>query len=253
MTYVRTLEDFTPPVREDNIPFTIAVIQESASDTGPWATIDTIPLDPIDTDPAHPQTRSFTTSLATLDPVAWYRVQWQDANAAEFNSDPVYFPATPGAYTTPHELRTELTVDATVLTDEDANQLIATAEDLIDEDLGARPVDIVTGRKVIRDQVEVWQWTKLARATVKLAALLYRKPDLLAQRYTSVRGPDFAFSGPVGSRFGDEVDAPLNQSGLRRLTTTVAGRADRPPWYGFVVNDTSWDYDPPPLPRQSTP
>lgn len=140
-------------------------------------------------------------------------------------------------YCTAQDLRDKLGLDTTALSDAAAAAFIETAEDLIDEDLGARPIDETTGRKVVISDIETWQATKLKRATVNLAALLHAKPDLTDPgKYTEITGPDFSFKGPVGSRFGDTVDAPLNQSGLRRLTTTVGGGRARPPWYSFSYN-----------------
>lgn len=145
-------------------------------------------------------------------------------------------------YCTAEELRTELGVEQATLPDPAAISLIETAEDIIDEDLGIGAVDDTTGRRIIQASVEAWQFTKLKRATVKLAAFLHRNPGVLTQsRYRRVSGPDFSFSEPIGSLFGLEVELPLNQSGLRRLTTTLDGRPARPPWRDFIVNDSSFD------------
>jgi hypothetical protein len=104
----------------------------------------------------------------------------------------------------------------------DATKIIENAEDLIDELLGGWPIDKTTGRKIVQAQVEAWQWTKLGRATLKLAVALYKEPDLARRnRWASEKGPDFAVSGPIGGAIATEVLAPLNQSGLRR----IAGRA----------------------------
>lgn len=122
-------------------------------------------------------------------------------------------------YTTANALRTELGVDNTVLSDGDAAKLIESAEDLIDELVGNWPVDTTTGRKIVQAQIDAWQWSKLGRATLKLAAALYRDPDLArGQRYRSQSGPDFSVSGPVGGAIAHDVLTPLNQSGLRILT-----------------------------------
>lgn len=96
MPYTRSFEDFSPPRRFDGQPFTIARIQESAGSGGPWATIASIPLDPLDADPANPLSREFTTDGATLES-GWYRIEWVDASDAVFDSAPVYFPTPAGA------------------------------------------------------------------------------------------------------------------------------------------------------------
>lgn len=124
------------------------------------------------------------------------------------------------------------------MADADALALIENAEDQVDELLGARAVDETTGRKVVQGDVETWRWTKLKRATLKLAVRLYADPKLAdGERWASVSGPDFSVSDAVGQRFGRDVEAALNQSGLRRLTTVLGSKADRPPWYSFSYND----------------
>lgn len=119
-------------------------------------------------------------------------------------------------YTTAANLNTELD---TTLDGARAVALIQDAEDLIDELLGFWPIDEDTGRKIVEDQVEAWQWEKLGRATLKLAAKLYRQPELVdGLQYKSISGPDFSFSGPVGSALGRQIIGLLNDSDLRRLT-----------------------------------
>jgi hypothetical protein len=160
------------------------------------------------------------------------------------------------SYTTPDALRAELVVDSTVLPDARAVVIIENAEDLVDEELGVWPVDSVTGRKILQSYCEAWQWTKLGRATTKLAARLYNDPKIVDQAYRKLSGPDFAHEDPLGSVLGDDVAALLTQSGLRRLTTQInqgSGRGGRPPWYSFSYNDTSWDVDPGPIFRGGNP
>lgn len=102
---------------------------------------------------------------------------------------------------------------------------IENAEDVIDDLLGRPTSDpATTGRKVVQTDVEAWQWAKLKRATVKLAAALWANPNLVGgRRWKSESGPDFSFSGPQGSQVGTQVLALLNASGLRNL----ASRATR--------------------------
>jgi hypothetical protein len=96
VTFVRSFEGFRPPPRfePEADPFTKAKIEESDARTGTYALIETIPLSPVDADPAKPATRSFTTDKATLDP-AWYRITWEDASADTFVGTPIYFPLEP--------------------------------------------------------------------------------------------------------------------------------------------------------------
>jgi hypothetical protein len=91
MAYVVTLEGFTPSPRYPPLatPWTEALIQESATETGTFATVDTVTLSPVDTDPTHPQERNFTTTAATL-PAGWYRVVFRDAAANQETAGPVF-------------------------------------------------------------------------------------------------------------------------------------------------------------------
>jgi hypothetical protein len=107
MSFVVTLEDFTPIARFDSFPWTHARIQEAPTILGPWTTLETKTLSPVDSNPATPATRDFTTSLATLgDGVGWYRVVWVDAANATSTSDAVG----PSDYPTTEELVGESSV-----------------------------------------------------------------------------------------------------------------------------------------------
>jgi hypothetical protein len=88
MPLTRSFEGFTPPRRYDGQAFTQALVRESATPAGTYATIDTITLFPLDADPTSPQSRNFTTSNATL-PDGWYIIRWVDAASATFDSDPI--------------------------------------------------------------------------------------------------------------------------------------------------------------------
>lgn len=89
MSHVVTFTDYTPGARADGLPWTHVRFDEAPAATGPWATIDTQALDPVDADPAAPATRALlTTEQATL-PVGWYRLVWVDANGDIQVTDPV--------------------------------------------------------------------------------------------------------------------------------------------------------------------
>lgn len=77
---VVSLFDYTPLPRFDNLPWTIADIQEAVSSDGPWVTLETKALVPLDSNPEHPVPRSFTTELATQPSGLWYRLVFKDAN-----------------------------------------------------------------------------------------------------------------------------------------------------------------------------
>lgn len=124
-------------------------------------------------------------------------------------------------YATPDELRTELRVDEAALSDADAERLIETAEDLIDAEL-SRAIVTTTGRRVAEADVAEWQWAKLSRATVLVAARLYSDPDLAQGRqWQAERGPTFAVSGPIGDELGRQVLALLAATGWKRTSANV--------------------------------
>jgi hypothetical protein len=78
MAEVVTFENFRPPPRYDLLPWTSVEIEESVDVMSGWTQIDTIPLSPVDTDPTHPELRSFTTEHGTAIDY-WYRVTFTDA------------------------------------------------------------------------------------------------------------------------------------------------------------------------------
>lgn len=128
-----------------------------------------------------------------------------------------------GIYATVAELRAEPEVpDAAPPPDADLEAKITQAEEQIDDWLGGWLVNTTgpsSGRKIAQLDVEAWQWAKLRRATIRLAAHLYADPNVLvAAGYQSVSGPDFSKSGPRNARTRiPDVTSPLNASGLRLL------------------------------------
>lgn len=140
-------------------------------------------------------------------------------------------------YTTATAVRTELNVNSTTLPDADAISLIQTAEDLVDELIGARAIDTISGRKVAQADVESWQWTKLGRATTLMAAAIYDDPSLKRGReWYTVSGPDFRVSRPLGSEIPRHVEVVLNQSGLRVPINSVSLAGPRD-WESRVIGN----------------
>jgi hypothetical protein len=88
MTVV-TFVDYVPLPRHDGIPWIQVNIFEAETELGPWVTnIETIPLVPLDADPANPMVRNFTTEEATL-AQGWYMVQFEDATGDTSDTDPL--------------------------------------------------------------------------------------------------------------------------------------------------------------------
>lgn len=82
MTVIVSFDDYTPVIRYDAEPWTSIRIEESDAFAGTYATIDTLTISPVDSDPATPASRSFTTANGT-GPDLWYRVTFIDADGHE--------------------------------------------------------------------------------------------------------------------------------------------------------------------------
>lgn len=80
MSQVVTFESFQPSDRFDNVPWSAAEVYEGATVTGPWVLIDTIALNPVDVDPAHPAFRNLTTSAASETDGLWYQLVFIDGS-----------------------------------------------------------------------------------------------------------------------------------------------------------------------------
>jgi hypothetical protein len=80
MSQVITFEDFQPSPRYDSVPWSEVQISEGTTSAGPWTLIDTLAISPVDSDPALPAFRDFTTANASDDPDLWYRLTFFDAN-----------------------------------------------------------------------------------------------------------------------------------------------------------------------------
>lgn len=93
MSYTHSFVGYTPPVRYDDDPWTSVRIEESTTEAGSYATIDTLALSPVDTDPSQPASRNFTTDNAANEQ-AWFRLVFLDAGGQLAPaSDPVFSPA----------------------------------------------------------------------------------------------------------------------------------------------------------------
>ena len=133
-------------------------------------------------------------------------------------------------YTTADDLRAALgDLPKEVLPDAEAYDLIERAEDLIDERLGNRAIDEETGRKVkLADYAdEPWRADKLAKATLEVAAVIFRDPGVESrQRVRSVSG-DVSTSSPYGPAFGERAQALLTASGFAQPFARVGRRRSR--------------------------
>ena len=141
MPYVVTLQDFRPSPRYDSLPWTQARIEEGATADGPFTTLETIAISPVDADPANPAYRNFTTQLGTA-PDLWYRIVFLDASGDlglptyavqnSTSSRPIYATTT--------ELATRLRVSETVEHAALRNVLEAAADE-IDSEIGTADIN----------------------------------------------------------------------------------------------------------------
>jgi hypothetical protein len=139
-------------------------------------------------------------------------------------------------YLSAGELRTQLGLNVSDLSDSAAEAIIDEAEDHVDSKLGGWPVDPDTGRKIIQTDVETWQWSKLKKATLLIAEQLHGEPGLLSRAaYRRTKGPDFEVEDPLGGGKLARAESVLTDSGLRRLT----GRA-RPGRYTDPDTSPYW-------------
>lgn len=141
MTQVVSFENYTPPARFDTVPWTTVRIEESdtatLSDLTVWTQIDSLALSPVDGDPAVPQSRDFTTTLASDTAALWYRVIFVDG------SGNVSLPSIPAQnsellttpYATVDELARLVKVDAVTRQDALERVLLAASAE-IDAEVG---------------------------------------------------------------------------------------------------------------------
>jgi hypothetical protein len=229
---VLSLTGYRPSPRFDDVAWTEARIEQALLEDGPWTALDTITLDPVDADPTDPAERNFTVEYEVADG-EWFRVVFLDDDANEQPTEPVSTAGPVTVYTTLASAREALGVETSVLSDDALAVLVSTAEDLIDDMLGARVIDIETGRKVDPHSIADWQLVKLSDATNLLAKFLYRNPNWELEQRASSAGSDVPVSGPYGSPF-PRVTALLDASRLRRLTTVANSGVGRrsEPWIG---------------------
>lgn len=151
----------TPPARFDDLAWVDGRIQQADTETGTYALLETVALDPVDTDPSQPATRSFTTELATVG--KWYRIVFadEDGDLSE-PSDPVENASGTAAYATAAELATILKVNETTFSDALERVLLASAGE-INSEIGRS--DLAGWELALAKQVNLERATDHWRAT----------------------------------------------------------------------------------------
>lgn len=126
MSFTHSFIGYKPPVRYDGDPWTQVRIEESATEDGTYAEVETLALSPIDTDPTAPASRSVTTDEASLEQ-GWFRLIFLDAeDQAAPASTPVYSPATSDtvAFATAAQVATRLGRSLTTLEEAQINGVL---------------------------------------------------------------------------------------------------------------------------------
>lgn len=207
MSQVVTFIGYTPPQRFDNVVWTIAIIEEAATADGTWATIDTITLDPVDTDATDPLTRSFTTENGTATGL-WYRITFEDgAGGVSDPSLPVQNVVGQSPFATTDELFRILKI-RTPSTDQ-----IAAAERVLVAAAGEIRSEIDLAADV---ELEAWQISLCAQVNLDRAADLWRHTESIPG-ITGLIG-DEAIGAPPGryswERYAQRLAPVKNQWGL---------------------------------------
>jgi hypothetical protein len=162
MSQVITFTDYTPAARFDSIPWSQVIVEEAATNSGTWATIDTITLSPTDPDPSAPQARNITITNASDTPDLWYRLTFadDDGNTGE-PSTPVQNAAAPTRFVSAAEFAARLGLTLTDAETDRANTLLALASGLIVEatgqDVALVEDDIYTAPSVYGDRLRLPQ------------------------------------------------------------------------------------------------
>jgi hypothetical protein len=87
--FVVSLPLYTPPPRYDGVPWSEVIVQEGATNEGPWTTLatDDIPEGNLDVDPSQPRVLGITIIGATLEN-GWYLVTFADDDGGRRPTNP---------------------------------------------------------------------------------------------------------------------------------------------------------------------
>lgn len=165
---VVTFADYSPTPRFDGNPWVTVRIQEATLVAGPWTTIETITLAPLDTDPENPISRSFTTENAT-DFELWYRLVFVDATGDEEQPTEPTQNVVFSAYAGTKELARILKIRQPSDEQESAmRRVLAVAAGEIDSE-----IDLAT-----TDHLEGWQLTVASQVNLQRATELWHLQEV---------------------------------------------------------------------------
>ncbi len=235
MSYVVPFKRFRPGSRDDGIPFTSVEIWEAATEDGDYGLIDTLVLDPVDSDPENPAYRDFTTDEALLAD-GWYMVVFVDDDGNRQESSPIRQTNIEGIYyTTFSKVRNWLGVTENQLSDAVLTRPVKLAQHDIDAACGGWASHLDTGLKFsteIDEYLPVLDADKeelLSKATCAQVEYRMTMGDdfMVKEQYEAQSGPSYSTTGKLRKVCGTAYTF-LRQAGLLRLTGKTSNRpADR--------------------------
>jgi hypothetical protein len=151
MSQVITFEAYIQPPRYDGIPWTEVDIEEGTTETGVFAVIDNQPLSPVDSDPANPAARSFTTELASDTMGLWYRLVFRDGSGDEtVPTDAIQNVADINTYASVHELARILKIrQPTVEQRASMRRVLVVASGEIDAEVNLPADEVLSGWQLL--------------------------------------------------------------------------------------------------------
>lgn len=238
MSYVVPFKRYRPGSRDDGIPFIEAEIyeappSETEPDLGDFVLIDTIPLSPVDANPAKPALRSFTTSEAQF-PDGWYYVSFVDANGDRQDTSPVQIGSAIAGlyYASADDVRAYLGVTPSQLSDDVIEPILRKAQYDIDAAAGGWELYEDTGLKFASDEFDDVltddQLRALVRATCAQVEYRMTMGDefMVKEQYESQSGPGYSTTGQLRKVCGAAYTA-LGQGGLLHLHGKATNRRSR--------------------------
>ncbi len=175
MSTVLAFPPYTPPARNDDEPWTEALVQQADTSDGTYALIDTLELTPVDSDPTTPQSRSLTTYEASDTPRKWYRIVWSDALAHQsLPTAPItQLDADVTPFTTPTELFRVLRVrqPSTEQTAAADRLILVAAQEIMDE-IDLSKLELTAGGVAVCESVNIDRAADLWRHTESAPGVL---------------------------------------------------------------------------------
>ncbi len=177
MSQVVSFADYIPAPRYDGNPWMEARVNEGTASSGSWTLIDTLALDPVDTDPTEPQSRNLTTENGGDAAGLWYTITFADAdgNTSQPSTPVQNVPASTTQFATSDEFAARLGLELTADEKTRADRLLATASSLIQDeakqDIELVADDVLEMRGTTDERIRLPERPVVSVASVKLAGV----------------------------------------------------------------------------------